>query len=572
MSDSTGCASNPSRQGLQDWYKGFDPLRPKGGGQGGSDSCNFVDFPFEEACGSFVVFLRKWAKESKGSPCPCIALGLCGAWGGGKTSFLNFVLDEIGKESEHNSGAEACKESSDRARKSRDLHIVKFDSWMATGGSELINQLMDKLEASMSWGLRRSFNRFRRALCGVNVGVALKWPFAGADISLSGRSEKDAEAGDVLAKRKQVLNKKMGAGGRWIVVVDNLDRLPEARIQLVFQLIGSVLDLQNTLFLLCFDRKVVTKALDGISCGEGERYLDKVCPVCVELPQVDTRQLVAGLFKLDEQSELAKGYWHLFETPRYARQVKAMCFANRAIGAPCKALDTGGVCDMNAEVLTPFEVLGTFIHDRWPGIYAYLAADSQRVTEIVRCVAEYSPMEREAASKTSAPSRGFGVVSDAKPDSADKNSAKLSSEGMVNTEILSAGDDRAAAYREGIQREEDPLGPFRRLLDWAEGDKSLEGRFVPSADLENVLSGRRSLDVGAGLAGFDTARRDTLNLWHVFELLLCRSASGCEGADDEAAKIRGPRLGDVVAGDLLRPVAGPYQDASPFAECAGSQL
>lgn len=566
MINDVGCSGSgaDSQTSFASWYAGFSPLRTNDGGYDDLAPCDFTGHTYKEASESFETFLSEWINGKGKDADECIAVGLCGSWGSGKTSFLQTVLDKLRKDQEAYE-RDGDKVSSGGGYRPRKLHIIEFDSWMAAGELELANQLMDKLEASMGWGLRRSFRRFRRALGGMNISASLKWPLGVADFSLSASPNKDGEARDALSRRKRALNEKMGPSGRWIVVVDNLDRLPEPRIQFVFQLIGSILDLQSTLFVLCFDRKVVAKALDGISCGEGERYLDKVCPVCVELPPVDTQRLIANLFNLDRRSRLAAGYRHLFETPRYARQVKAMLEADRAIGASRSALCTDANSDANAVVL------GTFVHDRWPGIYAYLNIDSRRVSEIERCVADYSPVGMRGRFGATAQFQGPKAFGDGKYDGVTKNPAIRPDEDLVNKEIAFSDDDRTSVQK-GLRRDEDPLRPFRRLLDWAEGDKSLEGRFIPSADLDNLLNERGSWDSDAGLAGFDDARRDTLNLWRVFELLpLCCSMGGREGVDSEVVKTRGPLLGDVIAGDHPPLGSGPYGDVSPFSAGTGAR-
>lgn len=60
-----------------------------------------------------------------------------------------------------------------------------------------------------------------------------------------------------------------------IIVIDDLDRLADTDIREIFQLVRSIADFKNTMYILAYDNEIVTKALDKIQKDKGERYIEK---------------------------------------------------------------------------------------------------------------------------------------------------------------------------------------------------------------------------------------------------------------------------------------------------------
>jgi predicted KAP-like P-loop ATPase len=74
---------------------------------------------------------------------------------------------------------------------------------------------------------------------------------------------------------------------RFIVLIDDIDRLrPEEMIQ-VFQLVKAVADFPRTLYVLSFDRSAVKRALRNSKMDEPDRYLEKIVQAPFDLPDPD---------------------------------------------------------------------------------------------------------------------------------------------------------------------------------------------------------------------------------------------------------------------------------------------
>ncbi|EAJ5201854.1 NTPase, partial [Campylobacter coli] len=76
-----------------------------------------------------------------------------------------------------------------------------------------------------------------------------------------------------------------------IVVIDDLDRLADTDIQEIFQLVRSIADFKNTIYILSYDEEIVSKALDKIQKDKGGKYIEKIVQVLIKLPKVSQENL-----------------------------------------------------------------------------------------------------------------------------------------------------------------------------------------------------------------------------------------------------------------------------------------
>ena len=101
-----------------------------------------------------------------------------------------------------------------------------------------------------------------------------------------------------------------------IVIIDDIDRLSNEEIRLVFKLINSVANFPNVIYLLSFDKDIVVKALEKVQEGNGDEYLEKIIQIPISLPEVKKEKINIVLFnKLDELLEISgakffeQSYW-----------------------------------------------------------------------------------------------------------------------------------------------------------------------------------------------------------------------------------------------------------------------
>ena len=81
---------------------------------------------------------------------------------------------------------------------------------------------------------------------------------------------------------------------RFVVYIDDIDRLVPNQINAICQLVKSVADFENIIYVLSYDQEVVINALNHIHKDRGADYLQKIVQVPLNLPETrpeDIRKL-----------------------------------------------------------------------------------------------------------------------------------------------------------------------------------------------------------------------------------------------------------------------------------------
>lgn len=222
------------------------------------------------------------------------AISLCGKWGSGKTSILNMVVEEI----------EFLSSNVDAEEKPI---IIKFNPWNYSDCSQLISQffasIQTKLKISKSnKGLKEVGDALERysslldysvyiPVIGAYLGP-LKGVLSGVGKQIKGNVEK---GNSIEAKKQKVIETLKKQKQKLIIIIDDIDRLNNAQIRAIFQLVNSLAGFPNMIYLLSFDREVVARALQEEQQCDGEEYLEKIIQVPFEVPEAN-RKLVNEAF------------------------------------------------------------------------------------------------------------------------------------------------------------------------------------------------------------------------------------------------------------------------------------
>ena len=225
-----------------------------------------------------------------------ISIGLFGEWGSGKTSIINMTLEEITS-----------------SQTSTKPFIIKFNPWNFSDQNQLVQQFFNELslvlcrEDSAEKHLQigrtiQKYSRFFEPFSFVPT-LSIIGETAKAIKGVGIAAEKAGE-GDIknLATIKNELNDLLKEiESKLIIVIDDIDRLNNTEIRQIFQLVKSLADFPNTIYLLSFDKNVVINALMKVQEGSGDDYLEKVIQVPFEIPQISKTEVENFLFtKLNE--------------------------------------------------------------------------------------------------------------------------------------------------------------------------------------------------------------------------------------------------------------------------------
>ncbi|MHA2122700.1 MAG: KAP family P-loop NTPase fold protein [Promethearchaeota archaeon] len=239
-----------------------------------------------------------------------IVIGLFGEWGSGKTSIINMVLEYV----EANYKGE---------EENKCPIIIKFNPWYFSDQNQLITQFFSQLSTDLGridTGERvaklgqtlQKYARYFKPLKYVpgltSVGNAAEaLDKTGSSFEKVGKDESTnvfaikAELDEILTE----LNHKI------IIVIDDIDRLNNTEIRQIFQLVKSLCDFPNTIYLIAFDKNVIIKALSKVQEGPGLDYLEKVVQVPFEIPQISKSEIEKLLFnQLNEiLTDIPEGRW-----------------------------------------------------------------------------------------------------------------------------------------------------------------------------------------------------------------------------------------------------------------------
>lgn len=217
------------------------------------------------------------------------AIGLYGKWGSGKTSILNMIIENV-------------------RMLDKEVAILRFNPWLCSDPKQMIVQFFKQLSNAMG-----TANDKLSAACKIIDQFADVFQFSsyiptvgsvvgilGNIVSKKAKEYIDKNNADLQKKKNDIIKKLEEQKVKIVVSIDDIDRLSESEIVSVFQLVKSLADFPNTIYLLSFDYEVVVNALDRVQTGKGKEYLEKVIQVPIGIPACDMESVYNVLFsKLD---------------------------------------------------------------------------------------------------------------------------------------------------------------------------------------------------------------------------------------------------------------------------------
>ena len=205
-------------------------------------------------------------------------VGVFGAWGSGKTSFINLVGHEF---------------------KQREIPVLNFNPWMFSGPEQLVQRFFTELSAEMgeTKGLEKvgqALSKYGDALNTVTTVLStilgmpqvgkLAADLLGAAATNQGKSESPQEL------REKVKNTLRQRDKPIMVVLDDIDRLSVSEIRDVFKLVRLTASFPKLVYIVVCDRIQVEKALDEHGLP-GHLYLEKILQLPFDLPEVPNQRL-----------------------------------------------------------------------------------------------------------------------------------------------------------------------------------------------------------------------------------------------------------------------------------------
>lgn len=221
--------------------------------------------------GNLANDIKKW--NSDGS----LVLALYGPWGSGKSSVLNLLRKQF--------------------EKHKSIKIISFDPWYFNSTEQLIQTFfsvvkkttLESTETNIKNGLESAFQRYGAALSKhVSWDPEIELP-GGVKLKLGNVEKKEHEFENPEEVRDNLRNALGKLHKKFIVLIDNLDRLDPPELLLMFKLVRLCSDFPNFVFVLAFDHKQVQKLIQKE--GVDPDFLAKIVQIDIELPQIDQEQI-----------------------------------------------------------------------------------------------------------------------------------------------------------------------------------------------------------------------------------------------------------------------------------------
>ena len=214
-------------------------------------------------------------------------IALNGPWGSGKSSAVNLVLHHL-----------------EDAVEANEIAIINFACWWFRGEEELALAFFRELYAGLGATLG---DRFKRVLPKIGARLLRAGAMVGPGIDLAGGGGAGTVAAgamnwlssliqqdDTVEKlHAELANALAEQKKRFLIVIDDIDRLAPDEALLIFRLVKSVGRLPNMVYLLVFDRRLAEDIVAEKYPTEGPHYLEKIIQAGFDIPeprQDDLRQ------------------------------------------------------------------------------------------------------------------------------------------------------------------------------------------------------------------------------------------------------------------------------------------
>lgn len=214
-----------------------------------------------------------------------LTIGLYGEWGSGKTSLLNMVFENV-------------------ERIDDGVVVLRFNPWLCSDPKQLVAQFfkqmataikLKKRAADKAWELINQYADILGATSVIPVAGEIVAAFTKV-LTKKAEEETKERTNDLQESKNQIIKKLKDEKIKIIVSIDDIDRLSEEEIVAVFQLVKSLADFPNTIYVLAFDYDVVVRALGKVQHGDGKEYLEKIVQVPFEIPVPNIDDIHEALF------------------------------------------------------------------------------------------------------------------------------------------------------------------------------------------------------------------------------------------------------------------------------------
>ncbi len=230
-----------------------------------------------------------------------MVVGVEGTWGSGKSSLLFMIREELAK-----------------LPTDQKPTVINFRPWLIGNRDALITNLFGELamqldQVALNAGdttrisvakAKKAGEALRSFMQGLSrAGTAIEFAGEASGVGLIKLIGKGVKvAGNLLGKKtaspqlSELKDKLVYAlrdlDHRFVVTIDDVDRLEPTEIIEILRLVRSVIDLPNVIYLLCYDSDILAYSIEkAAGVKNGKSYLEKIIQLSVMVPKPESFQL-----------------------------------------------------------------------------------------------------------------------------------------------------------------------------------------------------------------------------------------------------------------------------------------
>lgn len=184
--------------------------------------------------------------------------GLYGGWGEGKTSVINLLSSKLVGDT--------------------DFILIRFEPWYFQDEKAILTSFYNQLEKAFSDkflipDFKNTIQKYKKI---ISTGIS----FSGLNVGLKNTDLSIEQIREKIERNIDQINRKV------LIIIDDIDRLHQDEMDMVFKLVRKNTNFKNTIFLLSFDHTVVKSLI--INKVEGnEEFLEKIINKPILLPAVE---------------------------------------------------------------------------------------------------------------------------------------------------------------------------------------------------------------------------------------------------------------------------------------------
>lgn len=190
-----------------------------------------------------------------------LAIGICGPWGSGKSSFINMVKENID---------------------TQNRMIIVFNPWRSTSPAKIIEDFFELLISQLGKhdpNLSHSLSKYASSLTKIDENILTKSLEIFNDIILgtNNKNETYDEINSSISNiKKQIL-----------IFIDDLDRLDKKEIIEVLRLVRNTADFANIVYIVSYDKEYVLEGIKDFNAYNYKLFLEKIFQYEFLLPNYD---------------------------------------------------------------------------------------------------------------------------------------------------------------------------------------------------------------------------------------------------------------------------------------------